>query len=115
MKRYTIQIIDNEKNAVVVKEDTDCIIGAYSKETDMEKKRTKVECIVRVACCVGEVTAVIDGAEDTILEAKRSVVKKAVPSVLEQMLDKLFDSLERFARENYMMHTDKEDVYLVEP
>jgi len=31
-----------------------------------------------------------------------------------QMLDNT-DSLERFARENYMMHTDKEDVYLVEP
>jgi hypothetical protein len=24
------------------------------------------------------------------------------------------DSLERFAREKYLMHTDKEDVYLVE-
>lgn len=31
-----------------------------------------------------------------------------------QMLDNT-DSLERYARENYMMHTDKEDVYLVEP
>ena len=30
-----------------------------------------------------------------------------------QMLENM-DSLERFAREKYFMHTDKEDVYLVE-
>ncbi len=38
-------------------------------------------------------------------------IKKAEHTL--QMLENT-DSLERFAREKYFMHTDKEDVYLVE-
>ena len=53
---------------------------------------------------IREVEAQIEHTNQQIRQAQRSM----------NMLDDI-DSLERFARERYMMHTDKEDVYIVEP
>ena len=53
---------------------------------------------------IREVEAQIEHTNQQIRQAQRSM----------NMLDDI-DSLERFARELYMMHTDKEDVYIVEP
>ena len=53
---------------------------------------------------IREVEAQIEHTNQQVRQAQRSM----------NMLDDI-DSLERFARERYMMHTDKEDVYIVEP
>lgn len=53
---------------------------------------------------IREVEAQIEHTNQQIRQAQRSM----------NMLDDI-DSIERFARERYMMHTDKEDVYIVEP
>ena len=53
---------------------------------------------------IREVEAQIEHTNQQIRQAQRSM----------NMLDDI-DSLECFARERYMMHTDKEDVYIVEP
>lgn len=91
MKRFTIQIFDNEKNAVVVKADTDCIIGSYSVENDPEKKRTETSVIVLSSCAFPELAAVIDGAENAAMEAKKNVVHKEAPKMIKELLEKLFD------------------------
>ena len=53
---------------------------------------------------VREVKEQIDETNKQILQTQRAM----------QMLDNT-DSLERFARETYLMHAPNEDVYLVEP
>ena len=91
MKRFTIQIFDNEKNAVVVKADTDCIIGSYSVENDPEKKRTETSVIVLSECCLPELAAVIESTEKAAREAKKNVVHEAAPKMLEKILKDLFN------------------------
>lgn len=91
MKRFTIQIFDNEKKAVVVKADTDCIIGSYSVENEPDKKRTETSVIALSACSLPELDAVINGAEKAAMEAKKSVVHDVAPKMLEDLLNKLFN------------------------
>ena len=91
MKRFTIQIFDNKENKVVVKADTDCIIGSYSTENEPDKKRTNTSAIVLSECCLPELAAVVEGAEKAALEAKKSVAHKVAPSMLEKLLKDLFN------------------------
>lgn len=91
MKRFTIQIFDNEKKAVVVKADTDCIIGSYSTENQPDEKRTKTSVIVLSECCMPELAAVVDGAEKAAMEAKKTVVHDVAPKMLEHFFEKLFN------------------------